>query len=211
MKLRIVAGSLKGRVITLSGRDERCRPTLERQRESVAQMLTGRIEGARALDLCAGSGAMGFELLSRGAAHVDFVEVDRGRARSLEACAAQFDVTGRCTVWSDDLRQFLRRSPPAAYDIVYFDPPYEDRALNDTLGTVLGLVTPEGVAFHERSIHASAIGARCEQIHLVDTRGFGMTAIDIYAQRPLRGRPTPATATGGNGGSDADRDLPGDI
>ncbi|MBN2188552.1 MAG: RsmD family RNA methyltransferase, partial [Chitinispirillaceae bacterium] len=80
MRLRIIAGVLRGRILQCPGRQLAFRPTLERTRTAMADMLQPRIGGSITADLCAGSGAFGFEMLSRGAARVDFIENDRRAA-----------------------------------------------------------------------------------------------------------------------------------
>ena len=102
------------------------RPTARRLRETLFELLGAQVEGARFLDLCAGSGAVGIEALSRGAAHVTFV--DRSQkicgfiALNLKRCGVGED---QAEVWASDAMQFLRRAAHArTWDIVFFDPPY---------------------------------------------------------------------------------------
>jgi 16S rRNA (guanine(966)-N(2))-methyltransferase RsmD len=102
------------------------RPTARRLRETLFELLANRIEGALFLDLCAGSGAVGIEALSRGAGHVTFV--DRSAkicgliAANLRTCGVS---TEQAEVWTSDATEFLRRSAGvSAWDIVFFDPPY---------------------------------------------------------------------------------------
>jgi 16S rRNA (guanine(966)-N(2))-methyltransferase RsmD len=104
------------------------RPTARRLRESLFELLGLRIANARFLDLCAGSGAVGIEALSRGAAHATFVD------RSAEMCGyvnSNLELCGvlpeQSSVFEDDATQFLQRmsrSDEAAWEIAFFDPPY---------------------------------------------------------------------------------------
>jgi 16S rRNA (guanine966-N2)-methyltransferase len=103
----------------------RVRPTARRLRETLFELLDARVAGARFLDLCAGSGAVGIEALSRGAAHVTFVD------RSAKACSLIAENLARCRigedqaeVWTGDALQFLRRAQHEPWEIVFFDPPY---------------------------------------------------------------------------------------
>ena len=104
------------------------RPTSDRLRETLFNVLAPRIEGARFLDLCAGSGAVGIEALSRGAAHVTFVDKSRKMCGLVEAnldlCGVPEELT---EVVLNDAADFLRRAgarQAEGWDIVFFDPPY---------------------------------------------------------------------------------------
>lgn len=128
MKLRIVAGEFGGRRIrTPKGRATR--PTRESVREAWFSALGERVRGARVLDLFSGSGALGLEALSRGAAHVDFVERSRGAATALERNIEELGVADRTAVHREDAFTFLDRTAGSvAYDIALADPPYESDA-----------------------------------------------------------------------------------
>ena len=128
MKLRIVSGTLRGRYLTLSDTWAKFRPTQERVRQSVMEIIKDRIPGAMAADLCAGSGAFGFELLSRGALSVDFVERDRKCGMKILEHAGALHCDGQCRTSIEDVRRFITRSR-GGYDIIFYDPPYEDRSL----------------------------------------------------------------------------------
>ncbi len=213
MKLRIITGSLKGRSVVCNRRAGAFRPTLERHRESVAQILQRWVDGARVADVCAGSGVCGFELLSRGAAHVDFVECDRARARAIETAARQFGVEACVAVYATDARRFAVMNT-GPYDIVYFDPPYGDEALAGAVCGLLAVVVPDGVLAFERSSRSEPRRCTLGPLHLVETRQFGTSAVDFYAREPLRrprvSRPLVRDARQ-TGGTDADSTIPGNI
>jgi 16S rRNA (guanine(966)-N(2))-methyltransferase RsmD len=133
--VRIIAGSLRGRRLqtpTWAG----LRPTSDKLRETLFNILAARVAGARVLDAFAGTGALGIEALSRGAAHVTFVDADPRAARliaaNLERCGIQ---TGYTVVRASAARALaaLGSAPAfAPFDIVLLDPPYDavpDRAL----------------------------------------------------------------------------------
>jgi 16S rRNA (guanine966-N2)-methyltransferase len=105
------------------------RPTSDRLRETLFNVLAPRIEGARFLDLCAGSGAVGIEALSRGAAHVTFVDKSRKMCGLIEAnldlCKVPEDETEVVLAEAGEfLRRMIARADAARWDIAYFDPPY---------------------------------------------------------------------------------------
>ena len=118
--MRVVAGEFKGRRLH-APRGAGTRPTADRVREALFSML-GDVGGARVLDLYAGSGALGIEALSRGAASAVFVERDRG---ALDALRRNLDAVGAdAEVRREDVLRFLAR-PEGTFDLVLCDPPYD--------------------------------------------------------------------------------------
>ncbi len=121
---RIVGGSAKGRRLTVPGTGTR--PTSDRAREAVfstLESLRGAFADAVVLDLYAGSGALGLEALSRGAARVDLVESDRQAAQVIEANRAV--VSGTAQVHATTVERWIASSQPGSgYDVVFCDPPY---------------------------------------------------------------------------------------
>ncbi len=134
-QLRIIAGRWRGRKFRFPPLD--IRPTPDRVRETAFNWLQTRVEGARCLDLYAGSGALGLEALSRGAASVVFVEQQRAAVVALQRLLAQWQASG-ATVVCDEARHFLTAAHRAAahgpaahgptaargFDLVFLDPPY---------------------------------------------------------------------------------------
>lgn len=112
---------------SLSAKD--VRPTTRRVREALFEFLEVHLPGARMLDLCAGSGAVGIEALSRGAQHVTFVERAPDMCRMIEANLGACGVKAyQADVLRDEATGFLRRfaaQPGLTWDIVFYDPPYE--------------------------------------------------------------------------------------
>ncbi|MEJ2088547.1 MAG: 16S rRNA (guanine(966)-N(2))-methyltransferase RsmD [Gammaproteobacteria bacterium] len=122
-EVRIIGGQWKGRKLRFANRPG-LRPTLGRVRETLFNWLGPHIVGARCLDLYAGSGALGFEALSRGAAEVTFVERDRKTSGEIKANVRRLDTAG--TVVCNDVRRFLR-TKHERWDIVFCDPPFSER------------------------------------------------------------------------------------
>ncbi len=123
-KVRIIAGRLRGSRLGVLERPG-LRPSSDRVRETLFNWLQDRIIGRRCLDLFAGSGALGFEAASRGAAQVLMVERDRGLADQLRADASRLgapEVRIECA----DALQLLGRPPPSPFDLVFIDPPFAD-------------------------------------------------------------------------------------
>jgi 16S rRNA (guanine966-N2)-methyltransferase len=121
-RLRIVAGKWRRRLIPVVA-VEGLRPTPARVRETLFNWLASRIDNAHCLDLCAGTGALGLEALSRGAATATFVEKSPIAARALrDVC--RILAAEHATVHQADAIAFLNEQPPTARNIVFIDPPY---------------------------------------------------------------------------------------
>jgi len=121
--VRIIAGSHKGHRID-APRGVTTRPTSDRVRESVFNLVAPWVEDAQVLDLYAGSGAMGLEALSRGAARAVLVEADVDACRTINANLDKLRLTG-AQVLCQDVTRFLA-AETRTYDLVFCDPPYED-------------------------------------------------------------------------------------
>ena len=119
--LRIIGGSWRGRKLRFPAAPL-IRPTPDRVRETLFNWLAGRIAGARCLDLFAGSGALGLEALSRGAAEVTFVERDAQAVHALRALLQEWGAPAAQVVRADALR-FLAGTP-RPFDLVFLDPPF---------------------------------------------------------------------------------------
>jgi 16S rRNA (guanine966-N2)-methyltransferase len=122
--MRIIAGEWRGRrLVTPAGRQTR--PTADRTRETLFSMLASRLgsfEEFRVADLYAGSGALGLEALSRGAAHATFVETDRAALKAIEANVTSFGAASRAAIRSMSADNLPKSHP---FDLVLADPPYE--------------------------------------------------------------------------------------
>ena len=120
--VRIIGGKWKGRKIEVVQRPS-LRPTMDRVRETVFNWLGTEIEGARVLDLFAGTGALAFEALSRGAASATLVEHDQRTASALRAQAGRLHAV--CEIHNVPALPWLRRQATWRWDIVFVDPPFE--------------------------------------------------------------------------------------
>lgn len=127
-EVRIVGGQWRGRRLPVPAA-EGLRPTADRVRETLFNWLAPLLEGARCLDLFAGTGALGLEALSRGAAAAVFVERSPAAALAIEDSLARLGGRGGRVVAGDALR-FLAGAPEP-FDVVFLDPPFGDFALGD--------------------------------------------------------------------------------
>jgi 16S rRNA (guanine966-N2)-methyltransferase len=121
-RLRIVAGNWRSRLLEIAAVPG-LRPTSVRIRETLFNWLAPRISGARCLDLCAGTGALGLEALSRGAARCVFVEKSPIAATTLRANVAKLAASG-ASIHELDARRFLQQAGDETFDIVFLDPPF---------------------------------------------------------------------------------------
>ncbi len=122
--MRIVAGRWRGHAIQAPpGRATR--PTTDRVREAWMSAMLPLLTGATVLDLFAGSGALGLEALSRGAAHATFVEIAGAPLKALRANVERLGARDEVTVVRDDALHFARKLEPDAFDVALADPPYD--------------------------------------------------------------------------------------
>jgi len=149
--MRVIAGTLKGRRLE-SPAWAGLRPTSDRLRETLFNVLGPRIAGARFLDGYAGTGAVGIEAMSRGAAMVTFVESDRRAvaliARNLRRCGLE---DGYAIIRAGFIEAAGTRLPAAGCDLVWLDPPYETADLVGPLEAAAGLTTAGGLVLLEHA------------------------------------------------------------
>lgn len=183
--MRIIGGRLRGLALAGPGSGPAARgtrPTSDRVREAVFNLLahgpTGDpVPGARVLDLFAGTGALGLEALSRGAAHVTFVE-DAAAARALVRRNVERAGAGGCTrLWRRDATR-LGTCHGAPFDLVLLDPPYGRglgaRAIEASVAG--GWLAPDATIVWEDSDMPGAVPA---PLHILQTRRYGDTAVTI--------------------------------
>ena len=164
--MRIIAGKFRGRQLK-SPPSAQTRPTSDRLRETLFNVLAPRIEGARFLDLCAGTGAVGIEALSRGAEHVTFVDQSRKMCSLIEANTSALGIERETfAIVNSEATAFLKKCAKqiepsltvgllprlsAPFDIIFFDPPYSsDYSLVNLISDTGGqLLTDDGVVIVE--------------------------------------------------------------
>jgi 16S rRNA (guanine966-N2)-methyltransferase len=181
-RLRIIGGRWRGSRVAIPAL-ESIRPSPDRVRETLFNWLQQHVVGARCLDLFAGSGALGIEALSRGAAHVTFVDREPQVARHLAQTLERLGGARDATIAAEDALAFLRREPQP-FDIVFLDPPYASGVLETVCNALAdGWLAPQAHVYLEcparqplpplpagwrihRSKHAGQVG-----YHLVHASG----------------------------------------
>ena len=180
--MRVIAGTLKGRRLDAPTWDG-LRPTSDKLRETLFNVLAPRIEGARVLDGYAGTGAGGIEALSRGAAHVTLVDQDRRACalirQNLERCGI---ADGYAIIQTTVLKAIERLRSEPAFDVILLDPPYATD-IQDALEHVGEIVKPDGIVVLE---HARKSESPVAPGRLVRTREMrsGDSALTFYACQP---------------------------
>jgi 16S rRNA (guanine966-N2)-methyltransferase len=142
--MRVIAGTAGG-VALVAPRDRGTRPITDRVKETLFAILGDRVPGARVLDLYAGSGAVGIEALSRGADHATFVERARLALVALHTNLSRTGLAPAARVEASTVAQFLTRAPDEPWDLVFFDPPYEERAIVAPLRAVVPHLAPGAI------------------------------------------------------------------
>lgn len=178
--MRIIAGTARGRRL-LAPKGDRVRPTLDRVREALFNILAFRIEGASFLDLYAGSGANGIEALSRGASLAAFVD---NHPESQTCIQKNLEITGfsqHSRVLRYPLPQELGRIP-GAYDIIFADPPYGFQGHGELLDAIAttGRLAPGGEVIIEH-LRKSPLPETVSTLRQTQTRHYGATALSFYA------------------------------
>ncbi len=173
--VRIIAGQWKGRRLKLI--TDGIRPTPDRARETVFNWLAPVIEGRRGLDLFAGTGALGIEALSRGAAQMVFVERHQAAARGLRELLQELGCTAG-QVLNTDAGEFLQREPKT-FDLVFLDPPFDGPSL-ENLCTLLGSrgwLAPEAYVYLETG-HRQGLPSLPDSWELLQEQSAGQV---VYA------------------------------
>lgn len=170
--MRIIGGKFAGRDLT-SPKDFRVRPTAEHVRAAMLDLLVADLPKARILDLFAGTGALGLEALSRGAATADFVEIRPSSLHALKANIALLRMLDRTRVFKRDAVPFADALEPDSYDIAFVDPPYESRMLDRVIDSWRAKRFSRILAVEHASTHDLPKGSI--------RRTFDDTTISIYS------------------------------
>ncbi len=183
-RLRITGGSLGRRLIEVPAAADSgaLRPTSDKVREALFSILGSRFEIAEraVVDLCCGSGALGFEALSRGATSCTFVDVDKRTIEVVKKNAAALGVVDRCRFVSDSVLRFMATAAGSA-DLAFFDPPYTMDLDAPLRRGLTSLLRPEGWLVVERGTKTN--DPPFEGLSLIAERRYGDTRL-VLLQRP---------------------------
>jgi 16S rRNA (guanine(966)-N(2))-methyltransferase RsmD len=180
--MRIIAGRLKGRRLKAPTWDG-VRPTSDKLRETLFNILAPRINDARVLDGFAGTGAVGIEAISRGAAHVTFVEQDRRAVALIEENLRGCAVEGGYTIHRGDVATVLPNLGSNAFDVILLDPPYDITTMTAVLDASAGALAPGGLVVVEHATRREPeTAALLEPVRRVKS---GDSSLTFFAARAL--------------------------
>ena len=182
--MRIVGGRNKGQ--SLAGpKGDNTRPTSDRVRESIFNILAHGIEGftlegARVMDLFAGTGALGFESLSRGARFCQFVDESVDARGVIRRNADHLGVIGQCKIWRRDATKLGPCAPQTPFDLIFADPPYSRGLGEKALSSVVEgeWLSPGGIVVLEEAEKASV--GEVPGLTLLDQRIYSDTQVRFY-------------------------------
>jgi len=178
--MRVISGSYKGRILK-TVKDLSVRPATDRVKQTIFDVLTHRMDlgGARVLDLFAGSGSLGVEALSRGAAHVTFVETNRDAVRFIERNLQMLGCMDQADVLREDAMWFIKGCKET-YDVIFADPPYAFEETASIPEAVFGsrLLKRGGYLLIE---HARQLVFTSTALYAVGpTKRFGRTVVTFF-------------------------------
>lgn len=177
--MRIIAGSARGRSFEApQGLDTR--PTLDRVRENVFNILQMKVRNARVLDLFSGSGGMAFEAISRGADHAVLVDCDRNAHRIEKMNAQKLGMDGSCTILNADWQLALRQltAQGEQFDLVILDPPYAMHDMTPVMNALIPVIKRDAVILLEHE--AKTFPATPDGFELYDHRKYGIAGVSFF-------------------------------
>ena len=186
--MKILTGTLRGQTILFKA-NRQLRPTTDKTRKAIFDILGGAVENTRVLDLYSGTGALGFEALSQGAAHVTFVEHDPSSCQKIRENLRRFKFEGSVELCQADVLDWVRRhdgkTRVAPFDLILFDPPYQTGLAVETLLAVSqsGLLSGRGFLVLECRRKEDA-PQETPLLHAIRQKRYGQTKVLIYAAKP---------------------------
>jgi 16S rRNA (guanine966-N2)-methyltransferase len=152
--MRIISGKYKGHQL-VSFQADHIRPTTDRVKESLFNKIQGEVEGAKVLDLFSGTGNLGLEALSRGAAEVTFVEKSKKSIAILEKNLAKLKVSEPYKIICKDVLSFLKSYQGIPFDLIFIDPPFTEEMAHDVM-----IALSQSQVFHPQTLMMIESGRR---------------------------------------------------
>ena len=175
--MRVISGKIRGKKLySLEG--DNTRPTTDRVKENIFNLITDYVFGATVLDLFAGSGALGIEALSRGAAYCDFVENSKAAAGVVDKNLGETPFNTESSVFLGDFIAFLEKTDKA-YDVIFLDPPYKAGYYKKALEMIMkrSPLHGDGIVVMERD--AATLPELAEGFEIIKERKYGHTSVSI--------------------------------
>lgn len=181
--MRIIAGSARGRTFDApQGRDTR--PTLDRVRENVFNILQMKVRGAKVLDLFSGSGAMAFEAISRGAEEAVLVDIDRAANAIQRQNAVKLRMERQCRILHCDWQMAIRQLMAAGerFQVIFLDPPYAMHDMVPVMEALRPLMAEDAIILLEHE--AKVFPATPDGFDLYDNRKYGIAGVSFFRLYP---------------------------
>lgn len=176
--MRIIAGIAGGlKLKSLKGRD--VRPTLDRVKESMFNIIAFDLPGAEVLDLFSGFGSLGIEALSRGAEKADFVEINKAHLKIIKQNLKKAKLFDLAKLYNQDAYSYLKNCSQK-YDIIFMDPPYQKNMSAEAVELIIerNLLKPKGLIISERSETEDV--EEYEELEIIKNKKYGNSLIIIY-------------------------------
>ncbi|PUU94338.1 MULTISPECIES: 16S rRNA (guanine(966)-N(2))-methyltransferase RsmD [Halanaerobium] len=176
--MRIIAGRAGGlKLKSLKGRE--VRPTLDRVKESMFNIIAFYLPGAEVLDLFSGFGSLGIEALSRGAEKADFVEIKKSHLKIIEDNLKKAKFYDQAELFNQDVYQYLKICG-RKYDLIFMDPPYEKQMTAEAVKLILAnnLLKENGLIISEKS--AAEKAEEFEGLSIIKNKHYGNSLLTIY-------------------------------
>lgn len=182
--MRVIGGTARGRLLQ-SPKGNRIRPTSDRVKEALFNIITSRVNEARVLDLFAGTGSLGIEALSRGAAWAVFVDWDWDSIRLIRKNLELTGLSARAEVYRQDVLQALPllQRKGKSFDLIFLDPPYREEKGKMVLEQLAQrkLLVPGGMAVVEHGCR-EVLAAEIADLCLWRQRQYGDTVLSLYCR-----------------------------
>lgn len=191
--MRIISGKYKGHAL-VSFSASHIRPTTDRVKESLFNIWQNEIEGARVLDLFSGTGSLGLEALSRGAASVQFVDAHPKSVQILRQNIEKLKLTEDHRIAATDVFHFLKRYKDEPFDLIFIDPPFTEAIADKVMGAVA-----RSSSFHSNTRIAiesgrrEKIGEDYKTLIRYDQREFGDKFLSLFRPQPTASPAPPTT------------------
>jgi 16S rRNA (guanine966-N2)-methyltransferase len=181
--VRIISGRFKGRRL-VSFQAKHIRPTTDRVKETLFNKLMGYFPDARVLDLFAGTGNLGLESLSRGAAHVAFVDDHPKSLAVLRENLAELEIRDGYKIHSIDVFKFLKRYEGDDFNVIFADPPFTERLAERVMAAIaLSKVWAPGAVIAIESGTKEPISDDYGRLNLLDRKKFGDKTLSLFEAR----------------------------
>lgn len=181
--MRIISGKYKGHQL-VDFNASHIRPTTDRVKESMFNILMGQVEGSRILDLFSGTGNLGIEAISRGAAEVNFVELNKKSIDILKKNLSKLKVTETYFIHQKDVLGFLRTYEGEPFDVIFADPPFTERMAHDVmLAASVSKVFGEHTVMTIESAKKERLDDDYSNLVRYDIREFGDKSLSFFQMK----------------------------